>query len=152
MKKTNFMVGLVGVLAFFAACGKDRIGGDSETNWMKRCDSEADCGSGTECLCGICSRPCAAANDCSALEGETDCASPEGIVACPASAPPAGVCVAACSSSRECPGGFECSASACDRGSRSMRRTWTASTFGSRSVPASAARRSSSSGMLAQRK
>lgn len=51
MKKSHILVGIAGVLALFAACGTDRIGGDSETNWMKRCDTASDCDAGTECLC-----------------------------------------------------------------------------------------------------
>ncbi|MDQ2644513.1 MAG: hypothetical protein M3020_11900 [Myxococcota bacterium] len=110
MKQTKFLLGLVGVLAFFAACGEDRAGGDSETNWMKLCDSTADCGSGTECLCGMCSKSCTTGSQCSALEGQATCAS-SGERFCNSQTP--GVCVSQCSKANDCPQGFECAANGC---------------------------------------
>jgi hypothetical protein len=41
----------------------------TETNWLKACQSDADCGE-LSCECGVCTRDCEADADCDALMGE----------------------------------------------------------------------------------
>jgi len=114
VKKLGILLALSGLLVLFAACGKSSSGGgDSETNWMKQCQTQSDCGPGTSCFCGMCSKACAATSDCSGLGARANCASPGDVPGCAASAQPAGVCVASCSSSLDCSAGFECSTSGC---------------------------------------
>jgi cysteine-rich repeat protein len=98
LKKSHILVGIAGVLALFAACGTDRIGGDSETNWMERCDTASDCDAGTECLCGVCSKSCAGSGDCSGLAGPAECLSSTEFPGCDASTDPERVCLPAASS------------------------------------------------------
>jgi hypothetical protein len=47
------------------ACGKtlSNTGTDSATHWLKRCSSDAECGS-LECLCGVCTKTCTEAASC----------------------------------------------------------------------------------------
>lgn len=42
---------------------------DTKTNWLSRCDTDSDCGDGLDCLCGVCTRSCEEAVDCSGLPG-----------------------------------------------------------------------------------
>lgn len=56
------------------ACnGKDPSGPTvgSETHFLKRCDTT--CPTGTECLCGVCSRACSESNECTGLNPEAQC-------------------------------------------------------------------------------
>lgn len=41
----------------------------SNSNWLMRCDQDADCGAATSCQCGSCSRVCDSDADCAALAG-----------------------------------------------------------------------------------
>jgi cysteine-rich repeat protein len=111
--KTRVIVALSGVLVLFAACGRSSGGGDSETHWMKRCQTQSDCNAGTTCSCGMCSKECEASSDCSGLGATTLCVSPGEIPGCGMNPQPAGLCVASCSESPSCPLGFECSPNGC---------------------------------------
>ena len=113
--KTRVLLALLGLLVPFAACGKvggGGGGGDSETHWVKQCQTERDCAAGTTCSCGMCSKVCDASSDCSGLGAQTNCVDPSEIPGC-SPKQQVSVCVAACSSEHDCPTGFECSSSGC---------------------------------------
>lgn len=59
--------------------GEPRV--DSQTNWLRACEVDADCG-GLLCQCGACTRPCGANADCADLDGAS-CVPPQesGVVA-----------------------------------------------------------------------
>lgn len=69
MKASFRLKGGLGPLALallLSGCGARAYegGGDSNSNWLKACDPDADCGSGLECLCGICTRTCTSNRAC----------------------------------------------------------------------------------------
>jgi hypothetical protein len=64
------MVGALGVAALLvavvAACGGQSdsgVGTDTNTNWLKHCEVDADCGE-LACLCNVCTRTCTANAAC----------------------------------------------------------------------------------------
>ncbi|RYZ06605.1 MAG: hypothetical protein EOO73_14975 [Myxococcales bacterium] len=61
-------------------CGKLDSGGEgSETHWLLTCDSDEDCGVG-QCLCGVCTLPCASLRDCPAPLDQCATSTPGGDV------------------------------------------------------------------------
>lgn len=104
-------------LGAFAACNPDSSPGpqgDSHTNWLRTCGSDADCGD-LSCVCGMCTRSCDDASDCSGAPGFT-CFTSDGagaVAACAGAAPPGGgMCLPSCGES-DCAPGFTCTAGAC---------------------------------------
>lgn len=66
-------LGLLGMLGWGApACSPDyseqHVKTGSQTNWLRLCDSNADCGE-LECVCGVCSSGCTTDAQCSELSG-----------------------------------------------------------------------------------
>jgi hypothetical protein len=58
---------------WIASCGQTsspRAG--SETHFLMDC-SEASCGTGMQCICGVCSKPCVQQADCSRLSSSASC-------------------------------------------------------------------------------
>ncbi len=41
-----------------ASCDNADPGAGSNTNWLRFCDTDADCGDKLSCLCGVCTAPC----------------------------------------------------------------------------------------------
>ena len=88
----------------------------SETHWLRSCDTDAECGDANACVCGICTRPCAA-NTCSLLGDDTVCVPPDSAAAIalcgalPAEA--TGVCAAECAGPANCAAGYTCEANVC---------------------------------------
>jgi hypothetical protein len=78
------------------ACAKPVAGGDSESHFLKSC--EASCGSGLECHCGVCTRPCSSNGDCSAIARVAECADPD-TASCSS---PARTCDVLCASDAVC--------------------------------------------------
>lgn len=73
-------------------------GSDSNTHWLSKCGSDADCG-GLSCVCGSCSRRCDSDESCGTLPGAT-CAVP---ATCDAEATAtATACVRACTVDLDC--------------------------------------------------
>jgi hypothetical protein len=62
------VLGVAGVLASIApGCGGQSSGGgtDTNTNWLKQCVADADCGA-LSCLCNVCTAPCESDAVCTA--------------------------------------------------------------------------------------
>jgi len=90
--------------------------GDSQTNWLESCHSDAECSTGNQCLCGVCTRTCAVANTCSkAQQGSCVPASEAGVIAqCGGSPPPvAGLCMIRCRDASDCAQDQACVAGIC---------------------------------------
>ena len=90
--------------------------GDSQTNWLEACRDDAQCSSGTRCLCGVCTRACSAPTTCSnAMQGSCVQASESGAIAqCGGSPPPApGLCLIRCTDGSACGKGQACVAGIC---------------------------------------
>ena len=56
------------LVVFVAGCGPDEPTIGSQTNWLKACHSDADCGS-FACFCGTCTRSCETGASCDGLPG-----------------------------------------------------------------------------------
>lgn len=75
-------------VAFFGCSGPQDQGGDTQTNWLGECNSDAQCGT-LSCRCGVCTRPCTADRDCDGAPADVSCRaadSVETLAQCPAGA------------------------------------------------------------------
>jgi hypothetical protein len=92
------VVAAAGVLVGFScSVSSEPTGG--ETHFLTICHSDT-CGPGLSCVCGVCTRPCAGADDCRDLPA-AGCVSPlEGGSCSPSSAPAS--CDASCTSDADC--------------------------------------------------
>jgi glucuronoarabinoxylan endo-1,4-beta-xylanase len=102
------------LLVAAAACSGPQVG--TQTNWLRACESDAQCGDGLRCWCGACTLVCEeGSSTCSDLGG-AECvpAADSGAVAlCDGSAPPfSGACLLRCEDGN-CPGGTACTAGVC---------------------------------------
>jgi glucuronoarabinoxylan endo-1,4-beta-xylanase len=88
---------------------------DSQTNWLRSCQIDAQCDDGLACFCGVCTRPCEKGEACTALDG-TECvpSADSGIVAVCGGEPStsAGLCLPRCEDG-ECASGQMCVAGVC---------------------------------------
>ncbi len=98
----RFTWGLLALVALAALGGcspnNDYQTGDSQTNWLRQCHSDDQCGD-LQCLCGVCTRACTGADSCGDMPGaECVSASEAGATAqCSGSQPPvAGLCMRLC--------------------------------------------------------
>src|SRR5690606_29475139 len=96
------------------ACGpsEPRIG--TQTNWLRSCQSDADCGE-LECLCGTCTRRCEDRATCSDLPGGScvPAEDPGAIALCEGGTPVSdGLCLPRCPEDG-CPAGTACVADVC---------------------------------------
>jgi hypothetical protein len=46
---------------------------DTNTNWLRACDKDADCGSALSCLCGVCTVTCESTSECRSVGGRGVC-------------------------------------------------------------------------------
>jgi len=87
---------------------------DSQTNWYRPCDSDAQCGA-LSCLCGACTRVCDADATCASLEGAScvSAADAGSVAFCGGQSPAGdGLCLRRCEEGG-CPRGQACVAGAC---------------------------------------
>jgi hypothetical protein len=88
---------------------------DSQTNWMRSCSIDSQCGAKLSCVCGVCTSTCASDAECASLPG-TVCigASEAGSIAqCGGIAPTsAGLCMPRCEED-SCASGQMCVAGVC---------------------------------------
>ncbi|MBN2191584.1 MAG: hypothetical protein JW751_02110, partial [Polyangiaceae bacterium] len=84
-----------GVLAI-PSCGQVTGGGtDSNTHWMRECSDDRQCGD-LGCRCGVCTKRCGEAADCSGIGRDPSC---QVLAGC---ADAVMLCTARCSSDRDC--------------------------------------------------
>lgn len=102
------------LLVMATACSGPQAG--TQTNWLRSCEADAECGGALRCLCGTCTLPCEDDGaSCSSLAGAACVAASEvGATAlCGGSSPPtAGLCLARCDSAL-CPDGTACVGGVC---------------------------------------
>lgn len=84
---------------------------DSNTNWLLRCDADAQCSGSLRCYCGQCTQPCASTNECGLLTG-AECA-PTGSALCGDQPALGGLCVLGCREAAECGADFSCTDGQC---------------------------------------
>jgi len=82
----------------------------TETNWLKTCHTDAECGA-MQCSCGVCSHECAADRDCAMGR----CAAPgtPALTSLCQSSAAAGLCLPACDDATPCATGQICSSGSC---------------------------------------
>lgn len=71
----RFGISLSVILGLVGACKENHEGGDTQTNWLKDCNSSDECGA-FECICGRCTLGCQADGDCQATPVATTCQAP----------------------------------------------------------------------------
>jgi uncharacterized protein YkwD len=110
---------LVGIAMSLPACSAPPAGPqtNSNTNWLRVCASPADCGDGSQCICGACTTSCIAAADCGE-RANAACVPPgeaSTLTMCQDGAVPVvtSVCLPSCTTSSECGSGQVCVAGAC---------------------------------------
>jgi len=98
------------------SCGRvaerERFQIDSNTNWLRLCESSAECSGALVCLCGQCSQPCSESAECGLLPGAS-CGSASGSSCGDDDTGAGGLCLLDCSSASECAADFTCSSGAC---------------------------------------
>jgi hypothetical protein len=95
-----------------AACERTEPGAGSNTNWLRPCANDGECGDGSSCLCGACSALCD--SECSSLPNAV-CASPGSASVreqCGATLDQ-GLCLPACAATADCAVGQLCVDGAC---------------------------------------
>lgn len=93
------------------ACGPQA---GSQTNWLRACASDAECGD-LQCVCGACTLLCDAETACSDQPDAT-CVTPDDVGAtalCGGHPPAASLCLQRCTSEADCPQGSACVAGVC---------------------------------------
>ncbi|HEX9622262.1 MAG TPA: hypothetical protein VF989_19085 [Polyangiaceae bacterium] len=91
-------------------------GGDSQTNWLRACTSDAECDGELACVCNVCTRVCSADAECAGLDGASCApASSTAALAQCGDAPASAMCLPACDTANPCADGFVCSAGSCVR-------------------------------------
>jgi hypothetical protein len=108
------------VLGLSLACGKATMPlPDKNTNWLKRCDADAECGSALACLCGACSKSCKANSDCKGADPDATCVAtgdPAVLAACGPQPSAAALCTLSCKRDADCGApadGMVCTAGLC---------------------------------------
>jgi hypothetical protein len=94
-----------------AGCGKvSSNSSGSNTNWLERCASDADCGDGNQCWCNVCTTSCGDDDDCS---GGGQCRATDAL-GCGAPSETT-LCVAECLGDADCGAGsdFACRGEVC---------------------------------------
>lgn len=94
--------------SLLGACGESSVEESGETHFLERC-SDDSCGPGLECLCGVCSLPCASDITCRDLHGSATCVER-------ADCSQVKACDVGCTSDGDCSGlgdGFSCRDGAC---------------------------------------
>jgi len=88
---------------------------DSQTNWLRACQVDAQCGGSLVCLCGACTRVCDSDASCAALPGSSCIAASDArsIALCAGNAPSAAaLCIPSCVDG-SCAAGQTCMAQIC---------------------------------------
>lgn len=97
-------VWLIPAVAFVHACGgsatTDSTSGN--TNWLKLCDVQADCGEGLSCRCNTCQQTCTVSTDCTIADPGSRCAAPSDEMQCGDAPATTRLCVKSCDVSSDC--------------------------------------------------
>lgn len=100
--------------ALVSACSAHQVG--TQTNWLRTCESDHECGRGLGCTCGVCTLVCTESRSACPGLPEASCvlAADRGSVAlCGGTPPPVGgLCLQRCEAG-DCPRGAACIAGVC---------------------------------------
>jgi hypothetical protein len=73
MRWPRFALSVAAVVVGFVACAGGSSA-DGSTSWLSSCTKDAECQRGLSCICGVCTKPCAASSACSTLDVDAVCA------------------------------------------------------------------------------
>src|SRR5262245_10715321 len=107
---------MLGALALGCEPGGHGQTTDSQTNWLRNCQIDAECGAGLSCICGVCTASCGEDAACGELPGAAcvGAAEPGAIARCDGTVPPTyGLCLPRCEDT-SCPEGQMCVAAVCE--------------------------------------
>jgi hypothetical protein len=100
------IAGLALLVLAATGCSKSRSATNGNTNWLRECTANAQCGEGVECVCGVCTRACDATSECGGELAGTSCQDTgSAATAARCSGASAGVdhaCLAPCQGDDEC--------------------------------------------------
>ena len=88
---------------------------DSQTHWLRSCESSNSCGAGMDCICGRCVVTCQE-HACSVPDRETQCVQPQTDALqslCGAQVSEVAVCLESCAADTSCADGQQCIDGAC---------------------------------------
>lgn len=129
IRGARYMSWVLGGLALAGAlgsCGKVAEEGelrfDSNTNWLKRCETDDGCSGALRCYCGQCTQPCSQNDECGLLAG-AECA-PSGGPVCEGGESAGGLCVLGCTGNDECGFDFTCTGQCVPKPCRTGSYTW----------------------------
>jgi hypothetical protein len=99
----RFLAALAWLSCLALACAKltetPNVG--TNTNWLKACDTQDECGDGKSCLCGVCTRACSGDSACGAVHEGTSCQALTAS-ACGSGGAASMACLQGCRSNAEC--------------------------------------------------
>jgi len=104
-------LGAVGLALVTLACGEPQGRAGTNTNWLRLCSKDADCGDPLACHCGRCTAPCSEAADCSDLAGTCATAAAAALQCRDGAA--AALCLGTCAADADCAAGQLCQDGAC---------------------------------------
>jgi hypothetical protein len=110
---------LFGLLALLACTKAVKPLPDKNTNWLRACDADAECGSELACLCGACTKACKSDSQCGDAAPGAKCVAagdPSVEAICGIRLKEPGVCTAACKRDSDCDSqadGLRCQAGLC---------------------------------------
>lgn len=119
--------------AVVAGCASTTIQSGSNSNWLEECAVSGDCASSLECFCGVCSKACTGATDCSTAPSGTSCVAASSTGSCSSSG---SACVAACSTNADCSSfgaGATCASGVCKKATKTTEPHGDAGTTGTQS-------------------
>jgi len=93
------------------ACGEPQGRAGTNTNWLRRCVDDAECGETLVCSCGRCTAPCSEATDCAKLAGTCATAAAAAFQCRDGAA--AALCLGTCAADVDCAAGQLCRDGAC---------------------------------------
>ncbi len=109
MWQTRFTLALAVALVAASSCSTSHepVVVDTNSNWLKRCDSSVQCGEGLSCVCSICTERCRQKEDCEAYSSEAVCESAADVAFADEcgddeQATPAQICVLPCTTDADC--------------------------------------------------
>jgi len=105
-------LGVAGVLALAAAgCGEAQGRAGTNTNWLRLCTEDADCGAAFTCVCGRCTVACSADGACADPGGTCATAAAAALQCRDGDAAP--LCLGACTADADCTAEQLCREGAC---------------------------------------
>ena len=113
ISKTLIAMAFCGTIFVAPSCQPSGPQTDSQTNWLRLCVDDTDCGENS-CRCGMCTSTCLSDATCADKPLSECIAAPEhgAIAACDGSAPNYGICLPRCEMGA-CPEGLKCVADVC---------------------------------------